>query len=60
MEERFLPAVLPSSADLISLLRLHTAVFNHNGSTLRDPLDVHGCLEQLGLAFKEISRREIK
>lgn len=46
---------------LISLLQLHAAVFfNHDCYTLLDPLDVHDCLEQLGFAFEEISRREIK
>lgn len=54
--------VLPSSAELISLLQLHAAVFvfNHDTYTLLDLPDVHECLEQLGYALEEISRREIK
>lgn len=60
MEERSLPALLPSSAELISLLQLRSAVFNHNSYTLLDPLDVREYLEQLGFAFKEISCREMK
>lgn len=42
-----------SSAGLVSLLQLHAAVSNQVGSSLRDPADVHGCLEQLNMLSKE-------
>lgn len=35
-------------------------IFNHKSYTLVDPLDVEECFEQLGFAFKELLRREIR
>lgn len=35
-------------------------IFNHKSYTLVDPLDVEECFQQLGFAFKELQRREIR
>lgn len=35
-------------------------IFNDNSYTLVDPLDVEECFQQLGFAFKELLRREIR
>lgn len=48
------------SRSRVYFISLATHNFNHKSCTLVDPLDVEECFEQLGFAFKELLRWEIR